>query len=80
MKHLEDKIILLGLIANTIPFKYENNELKADVLIYIEKSDLENEKKGLDMLLSNPLISEEEKQELNDEIYFINNVMENLGI
>jgi hypothetical protein len=78
MKHIEDKIVLLGLITSMVPFKYENSELSSNLLIYVEKVDLENSKKELEMLLENPLITDEEKNELHDEIYFINKIMESL--
>jgi hypothetical protein len=61
-----------------VPFKYENSELSSNLLIYVEKVDLENSKKELEMLLENPLITDEEKNELHDEIYFINKIMESL--
>jgi len=78
MKHLEDNIILLGLIVTTTPFEYKNNNVSSNFSAHIEKDDLENIKKELVSLLENPNILDEERNELTDEIYFINKIIESL--
>lgn len=79
MKHIEDNILLLGLIATIIPFKYENNTVSANFLAYIELADLEKAKAELEELKKNSS-SDEEKIELSDEIYFIDKIIESLGM
>ena len=77
MKHIEDNIILLGLIATTVPFKYENNTVSANFSAYIEIADLDRVVCELELLKENAT-SDEEKIELSDEIYFINKIKESL--
>jgi len=78
MKHIEDNILLLGLIVTKVPFTYDNNEVKTNFSAYIEKVDLESAKKELEDMLLVPNITDSDKIEIQDEIYFINRIMESL--
>ena len=80
MKYIEDNIVLLGLVATTVPFKYENNTVSANFSMHIEKVDLENARKELENMLLVQSITDSERIELQDEIYIINKIMESLGM
>lgn len=78
MKHIEDNILLLGLIVTKVPFTYDNNEVKTNFSAHIGKVDLESAKKELEDMLLVPNITDSDKIEIQDEIYFINRIMESL--
>lgn len=80
MKHIPENIQLLGLIVNTIPFTYENEIVVANYSGYITKEDLLKVKDELEKLKGHETISDLEKAMLSDEIYFIDKIIEKLGV
>jgi len=80
MRHLEDNIILLGLIATTVPFTYENNTVSANFSAYITKEDLEKARKDLELLRDKEYNTDAERQEISDEIYFIDKIIASLEV
>ena len=81
MSRISDSVKLLGLIVNTKPFTYQNNEVMCEYRTHAELSDLQTLKTSLiDERNSLPeTASDQEKQELSDDIYFIDTVIENLS-
>jgi hypothetical protein len=78
MKHLDERTLLLGLIVNTLPFDYEDNKVSSNFSLHIEISELEKIKSDLEVLKSKESLSDEERTEISDEIYFINKIIESL--
>jgi len=78
MKNIDERIILLGLIATTVPFEYKDNTVSANFSSYIEISELEKIKSDLEALKSKENVSDEEKMEISDEIYFIDKIIQSL--
>jgi uncharacterized protein YchJ len=80
MKHIPENIQLLGLIVTTKPFEYSENIVTSNFSAYIEKADLIKVKEELEKFLTHETFSDEDKIYISDEIYFIDKIIEKLGI
>lgn len=74
---ISDNYRLLGLVVNTIPFQYENNTVNATYSGYVEITELENLKAGLESQLETTS-DDGEKLKLSDDILFVTQMIENL--
>ena len=81
MSRITDSIRLLGLIVNTKPFEYQNEEVICNYTTYVSINDLLDLKKTfLDEQQSLPeTATDEERLQLTDDLYFINMIIENLN-
>jgi len=78
MKHIDERILLLGLVVDTIPYEYKDNNVSASLSSYIEISELKTIKSDLEELKNKEFLSDEEKTELSDEIHFIDRIIQSL--
>lgn len=79
MVMISESVKLLGMLVNTNPFEYVDNKVTVNFEGYIDIKELENMK---DVLEKNKEIqsdiSDSEIAEINDSIYFIDCIIENL--
>lgn len=78
MRNLEDNMILLGLVVTTLPFSYKDGIVSANFSASITKEELEKTKADLELMRSKEYNTDAGRQELSDEIYFINKIIESL--
>lgn len=81
MSRISEQMTLLGLIIKTKPFQYSNNIVTCSFEGYVEIEDLENTKTDLEQQLKD--LSEEAKTDeniraFNDDLYFIEYVIQEL--
>jgi hypothetical protein len=75
MPRINEDLQLVGLIINMLPFEYTDNMLTANISKYLDISELELQKKDLEAEKEQ---LESPDQELNDAIYFIDQMIINL--
>ena len=81
MSRISEQMTLLGLIIKTKPFQYSNNIVTCLFEGHVEIEDLENAKTNLEQELKD--LSEEAKTDenvraFNDDLYFIEYVIQEL--
>lgn len=74
---IPENLQLLGLIVTTRPFSYENNTVKASLEIYSDLDDLYKFKTQLEEERNLAAI-DMDKQQLDSDIYFVNNIIQSL--
>lgn len=78
---IPENLQLLGLIVTTRPFSYEDNIVKSSVELYAELSDLQQLKQQLDTELQMVASTDESlRRELNDDLYFLNKIIQTLEV
>lgn len=75
MPRITDDLKLVGIIINTLPFEYKDNILTSTISKYLDINELEVLKKDLEMEKEQ---LESSDHELNDAIYFIDQMIINL--
>jgi hypothetical protein len=78
---IPDNYKLLGLIVNTIPFNYKNNNVTAEFSGYVEIQELVELKNQLEITLTNlpESASDKERLSISDDILFMTTMIENLN-
>lgn len=80
MSYISDSVKLLGLIVKTKPFSYSNNVLTCEYSAHVDVDDIKTLKNDLQSRVDdkNRIYTDEERLSINDDIYFLNTVIEEL--